>query len=288
MKKAILLLFAFSFLASCSNDDNGTQQELDATLKIKKFTITDVNSDNWRIEYNFDEDTKPILYFSTPDGIDGLKTIISYNNSGQLEKVVVNNTYQGNTDFLHKSEYEYNTRNEIERISRTDSDGLDYGELTATHFQDSIQIHRDIFLDGVTDFRLIFGPDNKLIQKNLDPHAYNAHSTVIKYNYNDGNLVNIHEESNSNTGDFYYEFDDKINPLHPILMRDYRNFLLDDLGLYLAFDREYLYSENNITQRNKYGQLHNIIYEYNDLGYPIRGEVTIDGQLSNILIYEYY
>ena len=88
--------------------------------------------------------------------------------------------------------------------------------------------------------------------------------------------------------DTNFEHDDKINPLYPVLMRDYKSFILDDIGLYLALNRTYSYSKNNIISYTELGSLRVITYQYNDLGYPISAEVTIDGQLYELFSYEYY
>jgi hypothetical protein len=288
--KRILILFTASLLfLACSNDNDTVQQAQDIELKIKKFTITAVHTDNWRLEYSFDEDAKPIRYFSTLDGIDGVKMDVSYNDSGHLTGVVGVQIIEGQTQPWQHTEYVYNTSNEIEQINRFDEYGSDYGSLAANHFQDSIQVQRRFGLDGDSDYTLIFGANNLLIQENIEPNAWNPNPTVTKYTYSDENLINILKESDGNTMlDTNFEHDDKINPLHPVLTRDYKSFILDNIGLYLAFNRTYSYSKNNITSYNEFGNLRIITYQYNDLGYPVSAEVTSDGELFELFNYEYY
>ena len=292
MRYFLLLSLIFSML-SCSNNDNDIvqdeQQDQNVELKIKKFTITAVHANNLRNEYYFDEDAKPIQYFSTLNGIDGVKMDVSYNDSGQLLGVVGVLISEGQTAPWQHNEYGYNSSNEIEQINRFDEYGSDFGSLTAIHFQDSIQVQREFGDDGNTNFTLIFGVNNLLTQENLEPHAWNPNPTVTKYTYSDGNLINIFSESGGITRlDTNFEHDDKINPLYPVLMRDYKSFILDDIGLYLALNRTYSYSKNNIISYTELGSLRVITYQYNDLGYPISAEVTIDGQLYELFSYEYY
>ncbi|SRX53923.1 hypothetical protein [Aequorivita sp. CIP111184] len=288
----IILLSLFFIVLGCSNNDNDVvqeeEQEQNIELKIKKFTITAIYNNNWRLEYSFDEEAKPIQYFSTLDSINGVKVDILYNDLGQLTGVVGVLINEGQTTPWLHTVNEYNSSNELEKVNRFNENGSAFGLLTATHYQDSIQVEREFGEDGDTNYTLIFGANNLLIQENLESHAWNPNPTVTKYSYSNGNLININEDNGSNIYNINYEHDDKKNPLHPVLTRDYKTFILDDMGLSLAYNKTYSFSKNNITSYNDYGNLRVITYQYNDLGYPISAEVLVDGELIERFTYEYY
>ncbi|GHC47885.1 hypothetical protein [Ulvibacter litoralis] len=294
MRHAILLISAIFLLLSCSNNDNdAVQEEQISELKIKKFRITHFDETTGlpgHNDYYFDEDAKLTkIHVIHYDGIDGVIDNISYNASGQLTRNDRNTIDQGVSELSYYFEYLYNSDNKLEQIQEYDANGNENRIMEVIHYQDSIQVHKDLASTSEVISSFKFSPAN-LLTKTITKAHESLYPTHQDYTYDGANLINIHTEDfyTSEISDQYYQHDDKINPLHLVLMESYRQHIIDNFGLYLL-PKEYLYSENNTTHyQSTFDSDQVTTYRYNNLDYPISAEVKIDGNLYRELTYEYY
>jgi len=293
MKKAILLLFAFSFLASCSNDDNGTQQEEQiAELKIKSFTLSNYGPGNGFPEHTtffFDEDAKISQIHNSRESEPG-KFIqdISYNDQGLFLSNDWLYVIADQTDMFTHIETEYNTSNELIEMIRYDENDQEEYTYHLTHYQDSIQAVFYVNTSIEQKYTYKFGPDNLLVQEDIIP-ADLIGFIRNDYFYENGNLIKLQRTINSNIGETIYRYDDKINPLYPVLNNSYEQLIsIGQVGLNKFHPNlNYFYSKNNFTSYEGSSVDDIITYQYNDLGYPISGEI-VNGDFTLKLTYEYY
>jgi len=284
MKKLFFYATCLLLLACSSDDDNPQTEGQQPDLRIKKFTQMIYHSDpndNVKVVRTFDQSGRPIR--ESEEYTDNqVYWLFSYNNSDLISERTRH--YQDGSKF-RADEFHYNLNNQIDSLVNKDAQGNIGGVTYYNHSPNKITYHHGL-LQGEYNYNA-----DGIITK---IHANgDFSSSTITITYSSDNISQITtQRSTGETETLSFQYDNKLNPLHPNFHNNYFNSTIGEFVHFLY--KENYFSKNNFTQinythtdpSNNYTITKNTTYDAD--GYFLSAEIKKNNVLVEEQIYEYY